>query len=212
MNGRKKPFVSRWAKKPGALGATMKALRTFSAEEAAELFNEASIAWDHLLHGRGTTTHCDTLGTALNATMVLSEAIDQAAVDVAVDAQLAVVAMQSRYLQHGRFGADAHALRAIPPGLDLYGQLLAFSNPLQLVRAVCEANKRAAEGDALLPTAPAPTQQQLDAPDCVYNKPRQAPAPAPCPPARLEAHPKESPRGTQGEKPDPASQAGGKIC
>ena len=85
----------------------------------------------------------------MNAALVLSEAVGQEAVDVIAAAQQALVAMQQRYRRQGRFGADAQALANVPPALDLYAELLSFSNPMQLVNALCESRQRIANGDVL---------------------------------------------------------------
>lgn len=155
MNGRKKPFKSRWPANPRAVLSTVAKVKPFDEEEAAELVNEARMAWHHLTHGSGTEAHFDKLATALNANLLMSERVDQAAVDVAISAQLAAVAMQHRYHQHGRFGADAAALVDIPAGLDLYAQFVSFSNPLQLVTAVSDSWRRIRDGDVLVPARPA---------------------------------------------------------
>lgn len=151
MNGQRKPRRVRWAPNPQAHLNTVNKVRLFDSEEAAGLSNEAHLAWHHLTHGSGTIQHFDTLATSMNATLILSEPIGQAAVDVAIAAQRALVDMQRRYRELGRFGADATALADIPAGLDLYDQLLGFSNPLQLVTAVENSWKRIADGDVLAP-------------------------------------------------------------
>ncbi|WP_168921860.1 hypothetical protein [Polaromonas vacuolata] len=136
------------------LESTCRKVKTFDKEEAAELSNEARIAWLNLKHGTGTTTHFDTLATALNSALVMCEPIGQEAVDVVIRAQLSVVEMQSRYRRTSTFGADANALANVPDGLDLYDQLLTFSNPLQLVRAVKDSWKRIENGDVLASVGP----------------------------------------------------------
>lgn len=153
-HGLKKPRRPRWPANPLAHESTAHKVRTFSEEEAAELSVEAQLAWDHLIHGRGTLAHFDRVAKALNATLVLSERIGQAAVDVAIRAQCAMVEMQQRYHRVGSFGADARALVDVPPGLDLYHQLMGFSNPLELVQAVCQSWKRIENGDVLAPAYP----------------------------------------------------------
>ena len=154
-NGLRKPRQPRWPANPLAHESTAHKVRTFSAEEAAELVNKARLAWHHLTHGNGTLMHFDTLANALNATLILSEPIGQAAVDAAIRAQCAMVEMQKRYHRVGSFGADATALADVPPGLDLYEQLMGFSNPLQLVQAVCKSWQRIEQGHVLSPAHPA---------------------------------------------------------
>ena len=84
----------------------------------------------------------------------MCEPIGQEAVDVVIRAKLSVVEMQSRYRRTSTFGADANALANVPDGLDLYDQLLTFSNPLQLVRAVKDSWKRIENGDVLASVDP----------------------------------------------------------
>ena len=66
-HGRRKPRQPRWPASPMTLESTCRKVKTFDKEEAAELSNEARIAWLNLKHGTGTTTHFDTLATALNS-------------------------------------------------------------------------------------------------------------------------------------------------
>lgn len=154
MNGQSKPRQPRWPANPYAHASTVAKIRPFNEDEAAELINETRMAWHHLTHGTGTEAHFDTLATALNALLLLSEPIGQAAVDVAIRAQLAAVSMQQRYHQQGRFGADAAALVDVPAGLDLYEQFVSFSNPLQIVSAVTQSWQRIKDGDVLAPARP----------------------------------------------------------
>lgn len=153
-NGLKLPRRPRWPANPLAHESTAHKVRTFSVEEAAKLSNEVHLAWDHLIHGRGTMAHFDTVANALNASLILSERIGQDAVDVAQRAQCAMVEMQKRYHRVGSFGTDAVLLADVPPGLDLYDQLMGFSNPLQLVQATCQSWRRIAQGHVLAPAHP----------------------------------------------------------
>ena len=153
-NGLRKPRVPRWPANRLAHESTAHKVRTFNADEAAELSNEVHLAWEHLIHGRGTFAHFDSVANALNASLILSERIGQDAVDVAIRAQCAMVEMQKRYHRVGSFGADALALADVPPGLDLYDQLMGFSNPLELVQAVCKSWQRIVQGHVLLPAHP----------------------------------------------------------
>lgn len=159
MNGRKKPRRSRWPVNPLAHLSTLNKLRPFDEEEAARLSNETRLAWHHLTHGSGTEGHFDTVAISMNAALVLSEPVGQAAVDAVIRAQHALVEMQQRYQRQGRFGTDAAALADVPAGLDLYDQLLGFSNPLQLVKALCETRQRIENGDVLAPARLAQTVQ-----------------------------------------------------
>jgi hypothetical protein len=160
-HGRKKPRQPRWPVNFLALESTFAKVRTFDSEEAALLANETRMAWHHLTHGKGSTDHFDIVANSLNAALMLCEPIGQAAVDVVIRAQQAAVEMKARYLRTGSFGADATALADVPPGLDLYVQLLGFSNPLQIVRAISDSWQRIREGDVLVPLqAPqAPAQE-----------------------------------------------------
>lgn len=160
MSGQKKPFRSRWPANPLAHLSTISKLRPFDEEEAARLSMEGRMAWHHLTHGGGTEAHFDTLAIHMNGALVLSEPVGQAAVDIIISAQQALVNMQQRYHRQGRFGANANELAEVPPALDLYDQLLSLSNPLQLVKAFCEARQRIADGDVLAPARPAAIQPE----------------------------------------------------
>lgn len=154
-NGLKLPRRPRWPANPLAHESTAHKVRTFSPEEADQLRVEVHLAWEHLIHGRGTLARFDTVANALNASLILSERIGQDAVDVAIRAQHAMVEMQKRYHRMGSFGADAVALADVPPGLNLYDQLMGFSNPLQLVQATCQSWRRIEQGHVLAPARPA---------------------------------------------------------
>jgi hypothetical protein len=161
MSHGRKPRKIRWPANNRAHESTVHKLRTFDAEESAELVNEARMAWHYLTHGKGTKDHFDTLGNALNATEILCEPIGQQAVDIAISAQLAVVSMQQRYHRTGQFGADAEALEHVPAGLYLFEQLMSFSNPLQLVTAVEQSWQRIREGDVLASAHPQKQQRRI---------------------------------------------------
>jgi hypothetical protein len=151
MNGLKKPRRPRWpANRLTALN-TLEILRPLDTEEAAKLGNEARMAWHRLTYGTGTEGDFDTVAIAMNASLVLSEPVGQAAVDIIIRAQHALVAMQQRYRRQGKFGPDAAALADVPPGLDLHDQLLTFINPRQLVAALVETRDRIECGDVLAP-------------------------------------------------------------
>jgi len=153
-NGLRQPRQPRWPANRLAHESTAHKVRTFSEEEAAELSNEVHIAWEHLIHGRGTPAHFDTVANALNASLILSERIGQDAVDIAQRAQCAMSEMQRRHHRVGSYGADALALADVPPGLDLYDQLMGFSNPLELVNAVSASWQRIVDGHVLVPAHP----------------------------------------------------------
>jgi hypothetical protein len=115
----------------------------------AKCSTEVRAAWHHLCHGTGTTEHFDAVATAMNICLVRSESIGDDAVEVAVRAQAAMVAMQQRYHRCARLGPDADALAHVPYGLDLYDQLLQLSSPLQLETALAEVTQRIADGVVL---------------------------------------------------------------
>lgn len=145
----RKPRRIRWPANPLAHLSLITKLRPFDEEEAAKLSTEGRLAWHHLTHGSGTEAHFDTLAIHLNAALVLSEPVGQDAVDVIAAGQLALVDMQRRYRRQGRFGADANALAEVPPALDLYDQLLSLSNPMQMIKALCESRQRIENGDVI---------------------------------------------------------------
>ncbi|MBH2008058.1 MAG: hypothetical protein I8H71_00255 [Xanthomonadaceae bacterium] len=159
-NGLKLPRRPRWPANPLAHESTAHKVRTFSVEEAAELSVEVHLAWEHLINGRGTFAYFDTVANALNASLILSERIGQDAVDMAQRAQCAMVEMQKRYHRVGSFSADAVALTDVPPGLDLFDQLMGFSNPLQLVQAVGKSWQRIKQGHVLAPAHPGTDRRQ----------------------------------------------------
>ena len=153
-NGLRKPRQPRWPKNYLAHELTANKVRPFGPEEAAELVTKVRLAWHHLTHGNGTLMHFDTVANALNATLILCEPIGQEAVDAAIRAQCAMVEIQKRYHRVGSFGASALELAEVPLGLDLYEQLMGFSNPLQLVRAVEKSWQRIEQGHVLAPAHP----------------------------------------------------------
>lgn len=142
---------SRWQANPTAAFALIAQTSPMQDEHAAECSNEARMAWHHLCHGQGTTEHFDTLAMAMNVCMARSESIGQDAVEVAIRAQMALVAMQDRYRRCGRLGPDADALAHVPLGLSLYDELLRHSSPRQLNAALAEATHRIQAGEILQP-------------------------------------------------------------
>lgn len=137
MNGRKKPRVPRWPARPTAALALLDSVRDFATEEAAMLANDARMSWHRLTIGTGNMDDYDRVAIALNVTAALCDRDHlDAAYQVITQAQHALVNVRSRYHRVGRFGADAAALRDVPPGLDLHDQVLALINPLQLAKAM----------------------------------------------------------------------------
>lgn len=137
MNGRKKPRVARWPARPMMPLALLDSVRDFEVEEAATLANESRMSWHRLTVGTGTMDDYDRVAIALNVTAALCDKVHLGeAHEVVMLAQHALVDIRSRYHRVGRFGADATALRNVPPGLDLHDQVLALINPLQLAKAM----------------------------------------------------------------------------
>lgn len=142
---------ARWAANPTTAFAAIADRTPMRTEDAARCSNEVRMAWHHLCHGSGTTDHFDAVASAMNVCLVRSEAIGPDAVEVAIRAQTAMVAMQQRYMRCARLGPDADALATVPVALDLYDQLLQLSSPLQLRAALAETWGRIAAGDVLAP-------------------------------------------------------------
>lgn len=137
MNGRKKTRVARWPARPMTALAVLDSVRDFEVEEAATLANEARMSWHRLTAGTGTMDDYDRVAIALNVTAALCDKGHLGPAYEAVTlAQHALIDIRSRYQRVGRFGADATALRNVPPGLDLHDQVLALINPLQLAKAM----------------------------------------------------------------------------
>lgn len=142
---------SRWRTDPTAAFGLIAERTPMDGEDAAACSTEVRMAWHHLCTGTATTDHFDAVASAMNVCLVRSESIGPDAVEVAVRAQSAMVAMQQRYLRCARLGPDADALAHVPIALDLYDQLLRMSSPLQLRAALAESLDRIAAGHVLAP-------------------------------------------------------------
>ena len=116
--------------------------RQYTEEQAAEITNTIRMAWYRITHGEGTQDDFDTLASAANQTLVRAEAIGALAVEVALRAQDALVAMKLRYQRLGKLGADAAALADVPPMLDLYQEIVRLSTAQQMIGAAKEARAR----------------------------------------------------------------------
>ncbi len=145
---------ARWQADPTTALALIAHRTPMAGEHAAACSNEVRLAWHHLCHGSGTTAHFDAVATAMNVCLVRAETIGADAVEVAIRAQGAMVAMQQRYLRCARLGPDADALAHVPIALDLYDQLLQLSSPLQMRNALAESLDRIAAGHTLTPRQP----------------------------------------------------------
>lgn len=116
--------------------------RTFDEHEAASLSNETRMAWHRLTHGDGSESDFDLLANSSNVALVRAETLGEMAVETVLRAQAAIVGMRSRYERTGRFGADADALRDVPPMLDFYADLLAYGSPKLMNGALMETLNR----------------------------------------------------------------------
>ena len=128
------------ATKLGGLAAIGNGL-PYAPEEAAKISNEARMAWWKMCNGDGSTRSFDELVYALNTLRVLVEPFDEG-VEVVTRAQEALLRIRQRYLEHGKFGVDAEALRDVPPALDLYDEFLSYATPRMMVNAMTAAVKR----------------------------------------------------------------------
>lgn len=128
------------ATKLGGLAAIGNSL-PYAPEEAAKISNEARMAWWKMCNGDGSTRSFDELVYALNTLRVLVEPFDDG-VEVVTRAQEALLRIRQRYLEHGKFGVDAEALRDVPPALDLYDEFLSYATPRMMVNAMTAAVKR----------------------------------------------------------------------
>lgn len=116
--------------------------RSFDAEEAAKLGNEARMAWHHLTSGSGTERHFDTLAQHINCAAVIAADIDELLLDIIDRAQAGLEMMQARYRRLGKFGPDAIALQNVPEALDAYDEILRHATPRQMTDAL-QASMRA---------------------------------------------------------------------
>ena len=126
--------------KLGGLAAIGNSL-PYTPEEAARISNEARMAWYRMCNGDGSTQSFDELVYALNTLRILVEPFDEG-VEVVTHAQEALLRIRQRYLEHGKFGVDAEALRDVPAALDLHDEFLSFTTPRQMVGALTKAVKR----------------------------------------------------------------------
>lgn len=131
-----------------ALSAILRPIKlcaAFEPEEAALLSNETRMAWHRLTSGEGSEPDFDLLANCSNVAFIQAEKLGEPAVEIVIAAQSAIVAMRDRYLRTGKWGADAVALRDVPPVLDFYDQLLALASPAVMVNALEQSINRMKE-------------------------------------------------------------------
>jgi hypothetical protein len=120
-------------------------MQTYTEEEAAELANKSRMAWFKITNGSGNEDDFDTLATMMNVIGILSEEIDKSLLSITQPASMAMAEMKIRYFKHGKFGADANALKTIPLALDLHDEILRHMNPQKMIDTIEIAIKRLKE-------------------------------------------------------------------
>ena len=138
--GRQRKAKKATTAKLGGLAAIGNSL-PYTPEEAARISNEARMAWYRMCNGDGSTRSFDELVYALNTLRILVEPFDEG-VEVVTHAQEALLRIRQRYLEHGKFGVDAEALRDVPAALDLHDEFLNHCTPRMMVNAMTAAVKR----------------------------------------------------------------------
>lgn len=126
----------RWAADPSSLYRVMSGLQPYTESERTELLLPAAVCWAAMTSGAGAESDAHTLIVIANVAMVMAESIDQLAVQVAVDAQDAMLRAVERHTRTGRWGMDGPGLQDVPPCLDLYRQLVELSTPAQIQGAM----------------------------------------------------------------------------
>lgn len=114
----------------------------FEAADLCQIELPPRMAYQSIKDGEGTAQDYATIADALNDTIIRSEAIDPACVEVC---QFAVAAMQrcrERHTRTGRYGFDGPAMQEISAALDLFSEILANSTPAQMITAGQEQRKR----------------------------------------------------------------------
>lgn len=120
-------------------------MQTYNEEEAAQLANSSRMAWFKITNGLGTVDDFDTLATMMNVIGILSEEIDKSLLSITQPAAQALAEMKIRYIKHGKFAADANALKTVPAALDLHDEILKHMTPQKMIDTIEIAIKRLKE-------------------------------------------------------------------
>ena len=124
-------------------------LEPFTPAELLLMESPIRMSFEAILTGRGTLGDISDIGTAVNVTMVRSEAIDPLCLQTAVAARDALLRTLHRYHATGRVGFDGPAIADVELGIDLHEQILRLSTPLQIADALREVMRRTAEKQVL---------------------------------------------------------------
>ena len=152
MASNKKPRKRRWQKDPSAIYRVMTGLQPFTPSEQATLALPVREALQSLRDGTGTDAHWNTLAAITNACKVRGEDIAPEVVDVAQDAQDAVLDVLDRFHRTGRWGMAHADFVRIEACVDLHEQLIALSTPAQMQAAYRATLDRMRHGETLKKT------------------------------------------------------------
>lgn len=141
--------AARWKEKnvrypPGTLLARLQPL---SKSDLLNIQLPTRMAFESLRTGKGNEQDFHDIAAAINVALVRSESINPLCVLTCQKAQAALLRMIERHNRMGVWGMDGLALQEIPLALDLYDQILALSNPQQLMDAMRETLTRMRRGD-----------------------------------------------------------------
>ena len=110
--------------------------RPMAQSEQRSIALDVHLAWQAMLDGTATVEHFDSLAMAINVVDALAIELGEAAKEITQPAKDALQGIRDRYLRLKRFGADAQALKYIPPALDLHDECLKACTPNQFHRAL----------------------------------------------------------------------------
>lgn len=125
---------------PGATFGAILRSRPMDKSDQQRIALDVHMGWQAILDGDATTAHFDSLCMAINVLDVIAE--DIGAKDITQPAKDALQGIRDRYLRLKRFGADAQALKYIPPALELHDECLKACTPNQWMRALEVVAKR----------------------------------------------------------------------
>ena len=146
---RKKSHRRRWEKDPSTIYRVMGMQQAFTPAEQATLNLPVRESLQSLRDGTADENHWNTLAGVANVCLLRGERIAQQVVDVAKDAQAAVLDILERHKRTGKWGMNHHDMDRLLPCIDLYEQLIELSTPAQMIAAMRDTIKRIDAGQII---------------------------------------------------------------
>lgn len=111
--------------------------------EQAEVVNPIRMAYYKMGNGSASGQDYSFLGECVNVCMVQAEKIgDPFLIESCSRAMIGVLKIKDRFDRFGKWGLCSYSMEAIPPIIDMYGQIVQLLTPKQTIELLRETQNR----------------------------------------------------------------------